>query len=273
VTRTARRPPRAAVVGRTLRSLGRRGPARRRAVALALLAGLLVGGWTWLRDSSLVAVREVRISGTASADAGEIRAALRQAAAGMTTLRVREDALRAAVREYPAVAGLHVRARLPHRLDIEIVERTPVAAVEVAGERTPASSGGLLLRGETADRLPAIPLASPPAGDRLTDRRTLAALAVAAAAPPRLRARARRLWWGPRGLMLDLDDGPALVFGDRRALRAKWIAAGRVLAEPSAQGATYLDLRVPERVAAGGREPVTPDDETPGETPSANPQP
>ena len=143
MTRTARRPPRAAVVGRTLRSLGRRGPARRRAVALALLAGLLVGGWTWLRDSSLVAVRDVRISGTASSDAGEIRAALRQAAAGMTTLRVREDALRAAVREYPAVAGLHVRARLPHRLDIEIVERTPVAAVEVAGERTPASSGGL----------------------------------------------------------------------------------------------------------------------------------
>ena len=33
-------------------------------------------------------------------------------------------------------------------------------------------------------------------------------------------------------------------------------AAVRVLADPSSAGATYLDLRVPERVAAGGLGPV-----------------
>ena len=56
--------------------------------------------------------------------------------------------------------------------------------------------------------------------------------------------------------MLDLRDGPDLIFGDARRAAAKWAAAARVLAEPSAAGATYLDLRVPERVAAGGLGPV-----------------
>jgi cell division protein FtsQ len=36
-----------------------------------------------------------------------------------------------------------------------------------------------------------------------------------------------------------------------------------VLADPSSSGATYLDLRVPERVAAGGLGPVEPESEQP----------
>jgi len=42
-----------------------------------------------------------------------------------------------------------------------------------------------------------------------------------------------------------------------------------VLADPSSQGATYLDLRVPERVAAGGLGPVDQEAEQSG---PANPQ-
>jgi len=44
------------------------------------------------------------------------------------------------------------------------------------------------------------------------------------------------------------------------------MAAARVLAEPSAAGAVYLDVRVPRRVAAGGLGTV------PQEAPTANPQ-
>jgi cell division protein FtsQ len=40
-----------------------------------------------------------------------------------------------------------------------------------------------------------------------------------------------------------------------------------VLAESSAAGATYLDLRIPGRVAAGGLAPVTPAED------NLNPQP
>ena len=57
------------------------------------------------------------------------------------------------------------------------------------------------------------------------------------------------------------------MFGSDDDARAKWIAAARVLAESSAAGATYLDLRIPGRVAAGGLAPVTPEDG------NLNPQP
>ncbi len=83
-----------------------------------------------------------------------------------------------------------------------------------------------------------------------------AALAVAAAAPEPLLHRGERLWWGLDGLTMDMRDGPPLIFGTRDDAAAKWAAAARVLAEPSAAGATYLDLRVPGRVAAGGVGPV-----------------
>jgi cell division protein FtsQ len=57
------------------------------------------------------------------------------------------------------------------------------------------------------------------------------------------------------------------VFGTRERVAAKWAAAARVLAEQTAAGATYLDLRIPGRVAAGGLGPV------PQEDPAAGTQP
>ena len=57
---------------------------------------------------------------------------------------------------------------------------------------------------------------------------------------------------------MTLKNGPELVFGTDADARAKWLAAARVLAESSAAGATYLDLRIPGRVAAGGLAPVEP---------------
>ena len=54
------------------------------------------------------------------------------------------------------------------------------------------------------------------------------------------------------GLVATLSDGPELIFGDSSRARSKWIAAARVLADPEAEGATYIDLRQPDRPAAGG---------------------
>jgi cell division protein FtsQ len=81
---------------------------------------------------------------------------------------------------------------------------------------------------------------------------------------------------GHEGLEVTLGNGPRLIFGGRNDARAKWAAAARVLAEPSAQGATYLDLRVRGRVAAGGVGPVDPTEEAAengASTPSSNRQP
>ena len=51
---------------------------------------------------------------------------------------------------------------------------------------------------------------------------------------------------------MELRDGPELIFGEATRVRAKWVAATRVLADPDSQGATYIDVRLPGRPAAGG---------------------
>jgi cell division protein FtsQ len=223
-----------------------------------VLAAALGGGWLWLRDSSLVRVESVTVRGATSSQEALVRGALETAARRMTTLHVREDALRRAVAPYPSVAGIRVSVDIPHAVTIDVIENRPAAALRSGERRVPATGGGLVLSGVAADDdLPAIDVDAVPART-VTDRRTRSALIVAAAAPEPLRERTERLWWGPHGLTADLIDGPPLIFGSRDDARAKWEGAARVLAEPSAGGATYLDLRVPGRVAAGGLGPLTP---------------
>ena len=241
-------------------------------LALLVLAALGYGAWTWFRDSSLAAVRDVEVTGSTSSEEPRVRAALDAAARGMTTLNVREDALREAVAPYASVAGLEIESDFPHKLRIRVREHTPVAVL-VTGEREIAASGdGLLLRGVVADGdLPVIKTDAPPTGDRIGNANTRTALAIAGAAPDALRRRIDRLWTGPRGMMLALVDGPDVIFGNATDARRKWLAASRVLADPSSAGATYLDVRVPERVAAGGLGPVP--EPTPVPTGTATPQP
>ena len=224
--------------------------------AVLVTVGLLAGGWLWLRDSSFVRVDDVYVTGATTSEEGRIRAALERAARDMTTLHVREEALHDAVASYPSVAGLRVDTDFPHGMRVEVLEHRPVAALDVDGNRTPVSGGGIVLNGVDADRtLPTIRRTQIPA-KRIDDDRTKAALAVAAAAPEPLLERSERLSYGPDGLTIDLEDGPPLVFGTDQDAAAKWAAAARVLAEPTAAGATYLDLRVAGRVAAGGLGPV-----------------
>jgi cell division protein FtsQ len=102
------------------------------------------------------------------------------------------------------------------------------------------------------------------AGAHVADKRVLGALEVAGAAPRPLLNVAQALSVDSRGVVVTLQNGLELVFGSGDEALAKWTAAARVLAEPSAAGATYLDLRVPGRVAAGGLAPV------PQATPDAN---
>lgn len=159
-----------------------------RAIAgLVLVVAVAVGGWLWARDSSLAAVEEVHVSGATTSDEGRIRTALESAARDMTTLHVRRDALEDAVAAYPSVAGLRVRADFPDRLDIEVLEHRPVAALDVDGRRVPVSGGGIVLTGVAADDdLPAIRVAAVPGSGRVEAERARAALAVAAAAPQAL---------------------------------------------------------------------------------------
>jgi cell division protein FtsQ len=234
-----------------------------------VVVALLGAGWVWLRDSSLVAVNNVQISGITASNADQVRAALSDTATTMTTLHVRRSALLGAVARFSSVGDLKVHADFPHRLAIQVIERRPVAALAQTGQtRLPVTASGVILRGITAERdLPSVFVSRQPGGAKVTDRDVLHALTVASQAPGPLLAKTEQLEIDDRGVVVAMHNGPDLIFGSGASAHAKWQAAARVLAEPSAQGATYLDLRIPGRVAAGGLDPIA------SPTPNPNPQP
>jgi cell division protein FtsQ len=222
--------------------------------ALAVLV-LLVAGGLWLRDSSLVAVRHVSVVGATGPEAPLITRQLEDAARDMTTLHVRGDQLRSVVAPYPVVKDVRVSSDFPHGLKITVVENTPVAAISVDGAKTPVAADGKILRGAEQRTLPVVPLRVPPGGDHVVDATAKRAIAALAAAPTALRDRVERAGTTREGgLTLQLRNGPALRFGGADRLAAKWAAAAAVLADNGSAGATYLDLRYPERPAAGGLE-------------------
>ena len=224
----------------------------RLAVAALALAGLLVGGWFWLRDSSLFAVERVSVRGLSGPDAAQITTALVSSARNMTTLDVRVGQLRTAVAPYPVVKNLRVSTQFPHGMRIQVIEQAPVGALVAGGQAVAASGDGTLLREVPTGSLPAIPIASLPGGSRVTDRPALDALALLAAAPAQLLPRISQVTTtAPQGLVAQLRDGPAIYFGDTSDLDAKWTSDTDVLADPGSAGASYIDVTDPARPAAG----------------------
>ncbi|MCW2957958.1 MAG: FtsQ-type protein, partial [Solirubrobacterales bacterium] len=242
----------------TTRRAGRlRLPHPRLLGAVALVVLLAGAGWWWGRDSALVAVHEVRISGLASNQTGAIRTALTAAAQDMTTLHVDEARLRAAVAAYPVVAGVRAEGDFPHLLRIEVVERAPVAVLKAGGQSVAVAADGTLLRGLADAKAPSITLAAPPAGTELKDPLGQAQVRILAAAPAALRERVTRMFTGARGMQAQLQDGPVVAFGAPDRLAAKWAALVAVLGDESSAGATLIDLTVPESPAAAGLEPMS----------------
>jgi cell division protein FtsQ len=234
---------------------------RRILVALGVCLALAAGYQLWLRDSSFVAVEGVSVTGLTTKDAPRIRAALTLAARDMTTLHVRQDELERAIEAYSVVRTLEVRTDFPHGLTIHVVEHRPAALVG----GLPVAGDGTVLRGLPIEGgLPKIDVRSRFEDDRLKNPAARHAALVAGTAPTALRPRLDRIELrGRDGIVVEMRDGPELIFGDATRIRAKWIAATRVLADPDAEGASYIDVRLPGRPAAGGLpaetlEPVAP---------------
>jgi cell division protein FtsQ len=251
---------------RLLRSLPVRRPSPRMlrilGIALAVTALLTALYHLWLRDSSLVRVQEVTVSGLDTRDAARVRAALATSARTMTTLHVDHETLMQAVEPYPVVRDLRVSSDFPHGLRIVVIQHTAAAIAVADGVKVPVAGDGTLLRGVPVEgRLPTIQVAGKLGTERLTDRDALRDARVLGGAPVELRRRLDGVEEsGDRGLVVEMREGPELIFGDGTRVRAKWDAAARVLADPTTRGATYIDLRLPDRPAAGGvaAETVTP---------------
>ncbi len=225
-------------------------------IALVAAVGLLLalgGAWLWLRDSSLVAVRQVSVVGASGPDAGQIRSALRVAGRGMSTLDVNMSALRTAVSPFPVVKDLRASTHFPHKMVIRVIEQVPVAVVVADGRRVAVAGDGILLRDvRVGSSLPQVPVRLLPGGTHVTDQRALSVLAVLGAAPWQLLSHVTGASsTGDHGVVIELRQGPRLYFGGPTLLAAKWTAADDVLADPGSGGASYVDVTDPYRPAAG----------------------
>jgi cell division protein FtsQ len=247
-------------LARLLRRFGSLAWRRRRLRALLIAAAiatpLLAGGWLWLRGSSLVAVRHVRVLGAHGSEARSIEAALSAAARRMTTLDVHTDALRAAVAGYPVVRDVRVTTSFPHGIDIRVVEQPAVATLSIAGAKTAVAADGVVLGpGLASGALPALsgagPVAPPSPGRHLHDASLLGELAVLGAAPQPLAKLVIRAYTTTKGLTVAMRSGLLVYFGDATRPHAKWLSLESVLASSGSVGASYVDVRLPERPAAG----------------------
>lgn len=246
---------------------------RARIALLAILASLpLLGcGWLWFRDSPLVAVEHVQLSGVAGPEAGAIEGALTTEARRMSTLDVSSGPLLAAVAPFRVVREVHAVPRFPHGLSIRVIEQLPVAAFTVGSQRTAVAADGVVLGSALlTSALPTLSGTSQPmTGRRVTNGGVLASLTVLGAAPAPLARLIARAYTGPEGLTLAMRNGLLVYFGDATRPHAKWLSLARVLADPSSAGASYVDVRLPERPAAGFPAGVTPPAEVASGTASA----
>lgn len=228
-----------------------------RLVGLALVTVSLFGGlFLWLRDSSVLAIAEVRVEGATGPQAGALRTALTEAARDMTILHVRMDDLRDAAEPHPVVDDLRIDRELPDALTITVVERGAVAALTVGGRAVAVAGDGTLLPGHPTGGLATVRAENLPTGDRLPSGSARTAVAVLATMPRPLRDRAGRAARAERGWAVALRDGPVVHLGSAERLAAKWVAASAVLADPGSRGAVYVDVRLPERPTAGGLAPL-----------------
>lgn len=226
---------------------------RRRILLGAVALLVLWATYTlWIRNLPWFAIDDVTITG-ATTNERQIKQAVEQAAQDMTTLHLKDDELRAAVAQFPTVSSMGASTSFPHTLHVTITERLPVAFIKVGTQRTPVSADGYLLRGASFNPkdLPRIEgVASH--GARLQGD-AAAQAAILGATPTPIRDRVTSSSWDDQqgGVVLSLDGGPDLRFGDGSRARDKWTAAMAVLSSPEHGSPSYLDVSVPDRPVSG----------------------
>jgi len=226
------------------------------AVAAVAVAVLLWFAWGWFRDSSLVKVRHVEITGVSnSPDADAIKRELKQAALGMTSLDVDTRKLDHSVSGYPIVRAVSASGGFPSKIQIKVHEYAAVAALTApGGHSVPVAFDGTLLPRLVKDKLPAVAVSALPQHDGFESTRVRTLVRVLAGAPAALRPQLYRAYLAPggQGILVAMRSGPTLELGTSARLAAKWASATRVLAAPSSTGAGEIDVRLPERPAARG---------------------
>ncbi|MFZ2052352.1 MAG: hypothetical protein WAU69_15630 [Solirubrobacteraceae bacterium] len=227
---------------------------RRRTLLIAALVALaLAGGFMLFRGSPFVAVEQVRIVGVGGTQAAPVSEALETAAKQMSTMNYSVGALQAAVAPYRVVRSIRVRTSFPHRMTIEVLEQPPVAQLSAGAMRSAVAADGVVLGPALASRaLPTVHASViPAAGKRVSGWRLRSYLSVLGATPAPLLPLVLQVFTGQQGLTVKMANGLLIYFGNDSRPHAKWDALVSVLIAQGSAGASYVDVRLPERAAAG----------------------
>jgi hypothetical protein len=103
--------------------------------------------------------------------------------------------------------------------------------------------------------LPVVEVSGLPQGRMLERGLARLLVSVLGEAPAKLRPLLVRAYTSGHGVRVAVRNGPVIVFGEATRLAAKWAAATRVLADPGAGGARFIDVRLPQRPAASESAP------------------
>lgn len=130
------------------RWLAREHRRRRIQLLIAGLSALVIGGGVWVVwFSSWLAVSEVRVGGLSELATNSGRLQVNSAAAinaGTPVISVDTAASRDRVAELPWIESVEVYRSWPNAIVVNVVERTPVAVVELGDVRTGVDASGVL---------------------------------------------------------------------------------------------------------------------------------
>lgn len=220
-------------------------------LGFAIVVVLMAAGWGISR-SPFLDVDRVTVSGSVHTP----QRALIAASGVRTSLAmadIDEESAARRLARLPWVASATVRRQWPSSITIEVLERVPVAAVELGGDRwalVDESARVLELVGERSTEVVTILglTAVGPAGSVLADPGP-AMLAVAREVPAALRDRLAGVATATTpdgGVELVLEGGARLRVGTPERLTEKFRAALTVLSRVNTSGMEILDVRVPD---------------------------
>ncbi len=216
-----------------------------------LIVGVVIAGAVGLAgalwSSPWAMLHTIEVSGNHHALAAEV-----VAASGLTRgtrlITIPTERVEYRVEAVPWVDKARVERLLPSKVRISVTERTPAAAVTVAGVTYLADRDGIILE-EGAGPYPTItglPLEAPNEGERIRPSQFRQALAILDSLAPSVRSRLRAVVApSPDRITLELADGLAVLYGPAELLEEKNYAL-RTLIE-SGPPATSIDVRVPSR--------------------------
>jgi cell division septal protein FtsQ len=230
-------------------------------VGFALLAAAALA-YLSARETSLFALRTIRVSGASPRVAAHVRAALAPLE-GRSLVGLDDAAIERRLAGLPDVGSASYDRDFPHTLRLFVTPAHSIAVLRRGPSAWIVSSDGRVIRSAgvfSAPKLPRIWVRRSTAvdvGAQVSDADALRALAaVAAARRARFATRIAVVRASDHELTFVLAGRLELRLGDPAALALKLAVAQRLL--PLVRTASsYVDLSVPERPVAGGKPQVS----------------